>query len=47
MLSSILSDTLYLTSPTTTQLDKDAVVYLSEIAGVDDLQSFFDGMLNA
>ncbi len=35
MLSGILSDTLILTSPTTTKLDKRAVRDLSEIAGVD------------
>ena len=35
MLSGILSDTLILTSPTTTDYDKEAVKKLSEIAGVD------------
>ena len=35
MLSGILSDTLILTSPTTTQLDKDAVEYLAVLAEVD------------
>lgn len=35
MLSGILSDTLILTSPTTTELDKEAVNYLSKLAGVD------------
>lgn len=35
MLSGILSDTLILTSPTTTELDKEVVKNLSEIAGVD------------
>lgn len=35
MLSGILSDTLILTSPTTTSLDKEAVVNLSKIAKVD------------
>ena len=35
MLSGILSDTLILTSPTTTEFDKEAVENLSEIAGVD------------
>lgn len=35
MLSGILSDTLILTSPTTTDYDKEAVRILSEIAGVD------------
>jgi len=35
MLSGILSDTLILTSPTTTELDKEAVEKLSKIAEVD------------
>lgn len=35
MLSGILSDTLILTSPTTTNIDKEAVDKLSKIAGVD------------
>lgn len=35
MLSGILSDTLILTSPTTTELDKQAVEKLSQIAGVN------------
>lgn len=35
MLSGILSDTLILTSPTTTDLDEEAVVYLASLAGVD------------
>lgn len=35
MLSGILSDTLILTSPTTTDQDRKAVLKLSEIAGVD------------
>lgn len=35
MLSGILSDTLILTSPTTTDYDRKAVKLLSEIAGVD------------
>jgi len=35
MLSGILSDTLILTSPTTTELDEEAVTYLSSLAGVD------------
>ena len=34
MLSAILSDTLILKSPTTTSLDKEAVEYLANIAGV-------------
>lgn len=35
MLSGILSDTLILTSPTTTDLDKEAVLDLSSIASID------------
>ena len=35
MLSGILSDTLILTSPTTTDLDREIVPILAEIAGVD------------
>lgn len=35
MLSGILSDTLILTSPTTTDLDREIVPVLAEIAGVD------------
>lgn len=35
MLSGILSDTLILSSPTTTEIDKQAVSELSKIAGVD------------
>ena len=35
MMSAIISDTLLLTSPTTTQRDKDALQSLSHIAGVD------------
>ena len=35
MVSGILSDTLILTSPTTTKLDKEAVEYLSLIARID------------
>ncbi len=35
MLSGILSDTLILTSPTTTNLDREVVPFLANIAGVD------------
>lgn len=35
MLSGILSDTLILSSPTTTELDEEAVTYLASLAGVD------------
>ena len=46
MLSGILSDTLILTSPTTTKLDKRAVRELSVIAGVD-YKEFGFNMLKA
>lgn len=42
MLSGILSDTLILNSPTTTNIDKDAVNNLSRIANVDYKQYGFD-----
>lgn len=35
MLSGIISDTLFLKSPTTTQIDRQAVFHLSGLAGVD------------
>ncbi len=46
MLSGILSDTLILTSPTTTEFDKEAVLKLSEIAGVN-YQEYGLAMLKA
>lgn len=46
MLSGILSDTLILTSPTTTEFDKMAVEKLSELAGVD-YKEYGLGMLKA
>lgn len=42
MLSGILSDTLILNSPTTTNVDRDAVNILSRIAGVDYKKYGFD-----
>ena len=42
MLSGILSDTLILNSPTTTNIDKDAVNNLSRIAKVDYKKYGFD-----
>ena len=42
MLSGILSDTLILNSPTTTNIDRDAVNTLSRIAGVDYKKYGFD-----
>lgn len=38
MLSGIISDTLLLTSPTTTEIDKNALAELADIAGVDPNQ---------
>lgn len=46
MLSGILSDTLILKSPTTTEMDKEAVLNLSEIAEVD-FQEYGMKMFNA
>ncbi|MCH3904355.1 MAG: manganese-dependent inorganic pyrophosphatase [Lactobacillus sp.] len=46
MLSAIISDTLLLKSPTTTELDKKAVKALAEIAGVD-YESYGLAMLKA
>ena len=45
MLSTILSDTLNLTSRTTTSLDIAAVAELAVLAGIDDTGSFFDHMM--
>lgn len=42
MLSGILSDTLILTSPTTTDVDREAVTKLSKLAGVDYEKYGFD-----
>merc|ERR1712187_271415 len=42
MLGGILSDTLGLTSPTTTDLDWQAVTYLKQQANISDVDSFFD-----
>lgn len=47
MLATILSDTLNLLSPTTTQLDIDAVSYLAPLAGVDNTDDFFFHMIAA
>lgn len=46
MLSGILSDTLILTSPTTTKYDEEAVLKLADIAGVD-YQEYGLAMLKA
>ena len=47
LMSAILSDTLNLKSATTTDLDKNAVKYLAEIAGVTDIDAYATEMLGA
>ncbi len=47
MMSAILSDTVGFASPTCTQKDKDAVVALAKIAGVEDLDLFIKSLLIA
>lgn len=47
MLSAIISDTLLLKSPTTTDHDREAVKYLAKVAGVDDYEKYGIDMLKA
>ncbi|MCH3922721.1 manganese-dependent inorganic pyrophosphatase [Limosilactobacillus sp.] len=47
MLSAIISDTLLLNSPTTTDHDREAVKYLAKVAGVDDYEKYGVEMLKA
>jgi manganese-dependent inorganic pyrophosphatase len=47
MMSAILSDTVGFASPTCTQKDKDAVLALAPLAGVDDLDAFIKDLLIA
>jgi manganese-dependent inorganic pyrophosphatase len=47
MLSAIISDTLLLNSPTTTDHDREAVKYLAKVAGVDDYKKYGVEMLKA
>ena len=47
MMSAILSDTVGFASPTCTQKDKDAVLELAKIAGVEDLDAFIKALLIA
>ncbi len=47
LLSAILSDTLNFKSATTTQQDRDTVSWLSEIAGVEDVNAYAREMLGA
>jgi len=44
MVGAILSDTSGLKSPTTTNADREAVAYLSPIAGIEDVDAFFAGL---
>jgi manganese-dependent inorganic pyrophosphatase len=46
MVAAIISDTLILTSPTTTEVDREAVAALSKIAGID-YESFGKEMFRA
>lgn len=45
--TAILSDTVNLTSVTTTPLDKEALKYLSKKSGLKDVDSYFDKMVEA
>ncbi|USS91077.1 manganese-dependent inorganic pyrophosphatase [Fructilactobacillus carniphilus] len=47
MMSAIISDTLLLKSPTTTDVDRDALQALAEIAGVDNYEDYGVQMLKA
>ncbi|CAM2758920.1 manganese-dependent inorganic pyrophosphatase [Fructilactobacillus fructivorans] len=47
MLSAIISDTLLLKSPTTTDFDRDALKALADIAGIDDYEDYGVKMLKA
>ena len=47
MMSAILSDTLNFKSATTTEEDKEAVKYLAEIVGIDDIDAYAREMLSA
>ena len=47
LIAGIISDTLFFRSPTTTQIDKDLVEKLNEIARIEDLEKFSLEMFNA
>ncbi len=47
MMSAIISDTLLLKSPTTTDVDRDALQALADIAGVDNIEDYGVKMLKA
>ncbi|WP_429970892.1 manganese-dependent inorganic pyrophosphatase [Fructilactobacillus sp. Tb1] len=47
MMSAIISDTLLLKSPTTTDVDRDALQALADIAGIDNIEDYGIKMLKA
>ncbi|MCK8617139.1 manganese-dependent inorganic pyrophosphatase [Fructobacillus sp. M158] len=47
MASGLISDTLLLKSPTTTDMDRQALPELAKIAGIDDIEAYGLGMLKA
>lgn len=47
LIAGIISDTLFFRSPTTTEIDKDIVEKLNEIAQIEDLEKFSLEMFNA
>lgn len=47
LLGGILSDTLHLTSPTTTEIDRQMVLALAADAGVEDTEALFSAMIRA
>ncbi|MDO4903931.1 MAG: manganese-dependent inorganic pyrophosphatase [Limosilactobacillus sp.] len=47
MLSAIISDTLLLNSPTTTDHDREAIEYLAKVAGVEDYNKYGVELLKA
>jgi len=47
MMGAIISDTVNFQGPTTTEMDKEAVKALAEIAGVDDLEAFATAQFDA
>lgn len=47
LIAGIISDTLFFRSPTTTQIDKDLVEKLNEIAQIEDLEKFSLDMFDA
>ncbi|MFC1608707.1 manganese-dependent inorganic pyrophosphatase [Patescibacteria group bacterium] len=47
LIAGIISDTLYFRSPTTTDVDKDVIERLNEVAEINDLEAFSLEMFNA